>query len=444
MLLIYTPKINSRIDYAIEVCFKHAFKVDYRITTDLSEFEKSDNPCLWYAKEKVSAKPGIIGDALMFDKKIIIKSPGRSAMDMGTVLFPTKSYLLPNFDLFAATFWHVTRMEEYGHIAKDADHRFNSEMSIARKTGILHKPIANIWTESFLNELKHLYPDLKFDKPAYKYIPTVDIDSAYKYSSQGFYRTLRGFVRDAYNKRFKAVKTRYRVITGKETDPWFCFDKIEELHKRFDLKPYYFFLVAKHGKLDDNVSPSKKKIKKLVACLVKKHTIGIHTSYKGNDKPRRWTKELKVLQELTGQEIFSSRQHYLFVRFPSTYENLMNLGIKRDFSMVYPDMPGYRMGVSVPVPFYNLETNKKTDLWLYPTMIMDFSLLKYQDLTIEEAKAQCVEVIKYARIYGGTLVTLWHNEVLSEYGQWEGWNEVYETVLKEATFEETNNKYFDL
>ena len=178
--------------------------------------------------------------------------------------------------------------------------------------------------------------------------------------------------------------------------------------------------------------------------MVKKHTIGIHTSYKGNDKPRRWTKELKVLQELTGQEIFSSRQHYLFVRFPSTYENLMNLGIKRDFSMVYPDMPGYRMGVSVPVPFYNLETNKKTDLWLYPTMIMDFSLLKYQDLTIEEAKAQCVEVIKYARIYGGTLVTLWHNEVLSEYGQWEGWNEVYETVLKEATFEETNNKYFDL
>ena len=42
MLLIYIPKFNQRIDYAIEVCFKHAFKLDYRITSDLNEFEKSD------------------------------------------------------------------------------------------------------------------------------------------------------------------------------------------------------------------------------------------------------------------------------------------------------------------------------------------------------------------------------------------------------------------
>jgi hypothetical protein len=432
MLLIYTPKLNSRIEYAVEICFKHAFKLDYKITTDLDEFEKSSEPCLWYASTKVSRKPGIIADAMMLDKKLIINSPGRSFCEKITVLFPTETNMLPKFDLFAATFWMVTRMEEYGHYPKNAESRFNSEMSIARKVGILQKPAVNIWTEIVLDELKHLYPDLNFDKPIYKYIPTVDVDSAFMYEAKGVLRTVGGLLRDTYKRNFKAVRKRLRVLAGKENDPWFCFDQISELHSKYELKPYYFFLVAKYGNLDKNISPTRSKVKKLVASLVKKHNIGIHTSFRGNDNSKQWPKELKTLQKLTNQEIFSSRQHYLFVRYPETYENLIALGIKRDFSMVYPDMPGFRLGTTVPVPFFNLRTNKKTELWLYPTMIMDVSLTKYQNLSFDEAIQQCVEIVNYTKQYGGTLVTLWHNESLSQFDEWEGWNNVYEEILKEA------------
>ncbi len=435
MLLIYVPRLNSRTHYAIEVCFNHVFKLDFKITSDLNEFEKSNLPCLWYAPEKVSDKPGIISDAMMWDKKLIIDSPGRTILENTNVLFPTQSILLPNFDLFAACFWHVTRMEEYNHYAISADTRFSSEKSIARKTGILHKPIVHIWTEMFLKVLKQLYPDLEYSKPSYKYIPTVDVDSAFMYRYQGFFTNFSGFVKDICNKEFKAVKKRYRVLTKKEVDPWFCFDEITELHEKYNLKPKYFYLVAKHSKLDRNVSPSRVRVKKLIADLVKKHNIGIHYSYRGNDKPKLWNKELKVLSRLTGQEIFSSRQHYLFVRFPSTYEQLIKLGMKRDYSMVYPDMPGFRMGVTVPVPFFNLTTNKKTDFWLYPTTIMDTSFTKYQNMTFDEATEHCMGIINYTKQYGGTLITLWHNESLSEYGKWEGWNTVYENILKTATEE---------
>ncbi|MDD2386533.1 MAG: polysaccharide deacetylase family protein [Bacteroidales bacterium] len=435
MLLIYVPRLNARTHYAIEVCFSHVFKIDFKITTDLDEFEKSNLPCLWYAPEKVSDKPGIISDAMMWDKKLIIDSPGRTIIENTNVLFPTQSVLLPNFDLFAACFWHVTRMEEYNHFAISADTRFSSEKSIARKTGILQKPIVHVWTEMFLEVLKQLYPDLKYTKPAYKYVPTVDVDSAFMYKYQGFFINRIGFVKDVFRKDFKAVKKRFRVIMGKDADPWFCFDKIAELHEKYDLKPKYFFLVAKHSKLDRNVSPSRIRMKKLIAELVKKHTVGIHYSYRGNSKPKLWNKELRVLSKLTGQEIFSSRQHYLFVRFPSTYEQLINLGMKRDYSMVYPDMPGFRMGVTVPVPFFNLTTNKKTDFWLYPTMIMDNSFTKYQTMTHDEAIEISSGIINYTKQYGGTLITLWHNESLSEYGKWEGWNTVYESILKMATEE---------
>ena len=435
MLLIYTPKINSRIEYAAEVCFKHAFKLDYRLTDDLREFEKSSEPCFWYAPSKVSGKPGIISDAMMIDAKIMIPSPGRTNVGDMVVLFPTESYMLPKFDLFAAAFWHVTRMEEYSYYVKDAMHRFTSDMSIARKTGILQKPAVNIWVEIFLDELKHLYQDLEFDKPVFKYIPTVEVDSFFLYKAKGFFRETGGLIRDLYRKDFTGVVKRARVVLGKDDDPWYCFDKINDLHNKYGLSPYYFFLMGKFGNLDRNISPSRKLVKELIHNLVQNYTIGIHNSYRGNFKAKVWSKELRVLQKLTKTEIFSSRQHYLFVRFPSTYRDLLKMGIKRDFSMVYPDMPGFRMGITVPVPFFDLEENKKTDLWLYPTMIMDVGLHKYQCLSMDEAIAQSLPIVEYTKQYGGTLITLWHNESLSDYGRWEGWSKVYEETVKAAVAE---------
>lgn len=435
MLLIYTPKINPRIEYAAEVCFKHAFKLDYRITNDLREFEKSADPCFWYAPSKVSGKPGVICDAMMIDCKIMIPSPGRAILGDTIVLFPTESILLPKFDLFAAVLWHVSRMEEYNYNVKDATHRFTSEMSIARKIGILHKPAVNIWTEMFLSELKLLYPDLVFEKPVFKYIPTVDVDSIFLYKAKGIFRATGGVIRDVFRKKFADVKKRLRVIRGKDEDPWFCFDKINLMHEEYGISPYYFFLVGKFGNLDRNISPTRKQVKTLVRGLAKDYTIGVHNSYRGNFSSNVWSKELRLLQKLSRSDIFSSRQHYLFVRFPSTYKDLQKIGIKRDFSMVYPDMSGFRMGITVPVPFFDLHENRKTELWLYPTMIVDVGLQKYQALSIEEAIAQSLDIVEYTKKYGGTLITLWHNESLSEYGKWEGWNKVYYEIIKAATTE---------
>ncbi|MDR2010073.1 MAG: polysaccharide deacetylase family protein [Bacteroidales bacterium] len=433
MLLLYIPDRNSRIKFAAEVCFKHIYKTTYKITTDLVEFEKSDAPCFWYAKEKVSEKPGIVADKMMLDSSII-GSPGRSVFNDIITLFPTESNMLPPFDLFASVFWYVTRMEEYNYYSEDVDHRFFSKMSIGNKIDILNKPIVNIWIKLYVDELQKLYPDLTFDKPSFKYIPSIDVDSAFMFRHKGFIRNAGGLLKDIFKNNFKNVTKRIRVVSRREADPWFCFDKINELHKKYDLKPSYFFLVGKYSRLDKNISPRNKSMKKLIHNLSKDdYTIGLHPSYKGNKNRKSWKKELKILKNITNNDIFSSRQHYVFVSFPKTYQNLIKLGIKRDFSMLYPDLPGFRLGTTVPVPFFDLSTNERTDLWLYPTMIMDVSLLKYQKLTIENAIKECLGIINYTKEYGGTLITLWHNESLSEYGQWQGWNKVYEEILKAAT-----------
>jgi hypothetical protein len=433
MLLIYTPRRNPRIKHAVEVCFKHIFKIEYKITTDLVEFEQHSGPSFWYAKEQVSKKPGLIADDMMLNTEIIVSSPGRTVFKGEHVLFPTSAYNLPDFDLFAAVFWYVSRMEEYNYYPEEADRRFFSHMSISHKIGVVDKPIVNIWIKIFIEELKLYYPELQYDKPTYKYIPSIDVDSVFMYKHKGFIRSIGGLLKDIFRKNFKAVLKRINVLMRREEDPWFCFDKINNLHNKYSVQPYYFFLVAKYGHLDKNVSPRRKSVKKLIYNLYNSgYSIGLHTSYNGNKQFVLWEKELKRMQKIVNSEIFSSRQHYIFVEFPKTYQNIVKLGMKRDYSMVYSDKPGFRLGTTVPVPFFDLETNTRTELWLYPTMIMDVSLARYQKLTPEEALVQCEKIINYTKEFGGTLITLWHNESLSGYDNWAEWEPIYEKILKMA------------
>jgi hypothetical protein len=433
MLLLYVPDRNSRIEFTAEACFKHVLKTTYRITTDIDEFERSNDPCFWYAKEPVSKKPGVIADEMMFGTNLI-ESPGRSEFKGTSVLFPTESNMLPPFDLFAAVFWYVTRMEEYDRYPEDVEPRFYSTMSIGNKIDMLKKPVVNIWVKIFADELQRLYPALCFDKPSYKFMPSIDVDSAYMFRHKGFIRNAGGFVRDILKKDFSNAKKRINVVLRREPDPWFCFDMINKLHKKYGVKPSYFFLVGKRSKLDKNISPYNKFMRKLISNLAKEdYVVGLHPSWKGNKNPYLWKKELNVLSKIIKNEVFSSRQHFVFVSFPQTYEILIKLGIKRDFSMLYPDLPGFRLGTTVPIPFFDLSTNEQTDFWLYPTMIMDVSLAKYQKLSPDNAVEECLEIINYTKEFGGTLITLWHNESFSEYGEWKGWNKAYEEILKNAS-----------
>ena len=39
----------------------------------------------------------------------------------------------------------------------------------------------------------------------------------------------------------------------------------------------------------------------------------------------------------------------------------------------------------------------------------------------------------FAKRYNGTFVSLWHNDSLSEWGQWRGWREVYLKMVEYLT-----------
>jgi hypothetical protein len=111
------------------------------------------------------------------------------------------------------------------------------------------------------------------------------------------------------------------------------------------------------------------------------------------------------------------------------------MGIAEDYSMGFADRPGFRAGISVPFRFFDLEENKSTDLTVYPFQVMDTGLRQYLGLNSHEALEKILSLADKVRKTGGTFITLWHNESLSEWKEWTGWSEVYRQMVKELSSE---------
>jgi hypothetical protein len=64
---------------------------------------------------------------------------------------------------------------------------------------------------------------------------------------------------------------------------------------------------------------------------------------------------------------------------------------------------------------------------------MDVSLKDYLGLSPNKAKESIQQIIEQCKRVGGTFIPLWHNSSFSELDGWEGWKEVFEYLLENAS-----------
>ena len=177
--------------------------------------------------------------------------------------------------------------------------------------------------------------------------------------------------------------------------------------------------------MDKNISHQTTIMRNLVKRVSAVMPVGIHPSYQSNTNKDKMQIEKIRLEEITGKSIDASRQHYLKLMFPASYENLIDSGIKSDYTLSYADDWGFRAGTCVPFYFFNLKTNSVTDLKLYPNTIMEATFKYYLKLSPKKALEEIKIAIDAVHSVGGTFISLWHNESLSENKIWKGWSRVY-------------------
>jgi hypothetical protein len=81
-------------------------------------------------------------------------------------------------------------------------------------------------------------------------------------------------------------------------------------------------------------------------------------------------------------------------------------------------------------PAYDLIEERIMDLELHPVAAMDATFMRYLQVSPERSVEMVAALADAVRDVGGVLRLLWHNESVSDAGEWMGWKEMYKQMLE--------------
>ena len=432
VLLIYTPELTPRITYTFSLFFESLIQGSYKVTKDIQEYKAYAGPKLNYSSQPVE------NDKLFFRSYGLLTQTGIKPQDITVtewqglkIFYQVKDASLP-FDIFSASFFLVGRYEEYLSYEPDEHKRFKSGDSLAFKNRFLDQPIVNLWAAELKRLLIKEYPQLVLKENTYKFVPTIDIDVAYAHLGRKLGVTIGSYFKLLSRFNIGAMFNKTFVLLGLRKDEYDTYQCQEEMFKRYNVRPIYFFLAGMRAAYDKNIATDSKRFSELIKRLSSFADIGVHPSYHSASNPGIVGEEIKRVGKNLNGAVAKSRQHFLKIVLPDTYTCLSQVNITDDYSMAYADAPGFRAGVCTPFLFYDLKAEKTLPVTLHSTVAMEGTFNEYLHLSPDEAISTIQKLILQVKKCNGEFVSIWHNHSLNEEEHWKGWRRVFEAMMEAA------------
>lgn len=430
-VLVYTQRLTPRVDYSIRFIFEDILGVRVRITSSYSEAKSHHGVLISYCQLRVKEGIHIVPHNLMIEDSIARQKIEYFSWEELPAFFKTSKEADIPFDLFAASFFLISRYEEYLLFEPDKHNRFTSDQSIAAKGGFLEDPIIDQWAYKLVGKIQEKFPSFEINPRKFDFIPTIDIDNAFAYQNKGFKRAALGTLRSLVNLRFIDFFNRLLFYLNLRKDPYDTYDSAF-LTLRDWPNAIWFVLVGNSSRYDRNIPIQHYEMQDLLHRIGDRFRVGVHPSYHSGTSFDKVKAEISDVARTLNVNVTLSRQHYLRIFLPTTYINLALLGVKEDYSMGYSDRIGFRAGTCTPYNFYNLKEEKVLDIRITPFQTMDFTLCKPMKMNPQEALASIMKLVNKVHAVNGTFVAIWHNEYLSGISPWKGWELIMPLVLEKV------------
>lgn len=441
MLLFYTHTITPRLQYIVDFISNEFFYDPIGFTTNADEFKRHEGPRLNYSDSDFSEQEFFIkSTSLLFESDIKPQTIDCFEVDYQKAFFQTKGDY--PFDILAASFYLISRYEEYLPHQKDEYGRYAHTNSLAFKERFLHLPLINIWLDDFKRKLKKKFPDLSFKRRPFKFIPSYDIDIAWSYRHKGWMRNLGGFLQSIKQGNWRQIRDRWNVLNNNHQDPYDSYEWLDALHLYCKIKPIYFFLVAQKCQgYDRNTPTSSKALQELIAYFSVVYKIGLHPSWQSSVAADNQTllEEKEWLEVIIDRTPEHSRQHYVKFTLPQTFRRYIECGLLKDYSMGYGSINGFRASVASSFYWFDLEKNQTTPLQLFPFCFMDANAFYEQKLSPQQAYEELTHYYNTIKKLNGLFVIIWHNQFLGTDKTFAGWRESYELFMKESIYWDAYN-----
>jgi hypothetical protein len=410
---------TERMSYGADLLFRVCLGLEVRWNEPNDVDHSSDSYTICYGPNSISCPI----HSISFSQDEQAQSAGVKWVEYSGYKFPCEVLGLKDlqFDPLAAVVFCACRWEEIVSNEKDEHDRYIGSNSSAHKHGMLSSPLLEILASLLAKELG--VEDIPSEKD-YEFIPTIDIDIAYAYRGRGVLHSIGAGLRDLLLLRFQNLTKRFQVVVRGETDPYDTYKWLIDIHKGNNL-PSRCFVLRAEKKSPYDVGLDPREVDVLISSLEENWTVCWHPSYASTKKDSLiFNREKNEFPSPTDVV----RTHFLRGN-TEIWSKLVEQGITHDYSMGYSDLPGFRAGMSRPFPAFDLHLNEPMPLIIHPVAVMDSTLKSYMKLTPDEAIQVVSEISDSVKKVGGTMVTLWHNTSVSDFGIWKGWQRVYVDVL---------------
>lgn len=428
MLLVYTQKITPRITYIFKHICLRILGIDVSFTASIEEFISYAGPKISYGK-----KP--IGNELFFQSYGLLEQQGFEAIDISvkkwgeTVGFFSVSGIsaLP-FDIFSASFYMISRYEEYLPHLKDDMGRFMASESLAFKEDFLLQPVVDIWAYIFKEELKSVFPEMTFPTKKIIIHPVIEAAQPYAYRQKGIFRSVVGFASNLVQGKFRNVVNRAQVILGLQRDPLDTFKWIVNIATRSRFNLTVFFLLGNSLVFDESINTHRQNFKMLIKLVSDYTQVGLIFSYNSLSNYELLKNEKRRMEEITNRSLNSSINSEFLVNLPDIYRNLVELEMKNDFTMVFRDTVGFRAGTCTPFLFYDLDYEIRTPLVVNPAVMTTLAFQTKYASDIEKIVNASIQSVSEVN---GTFTIIFSNKDFSATENNKVWRNIFSEKLEQ-------------
>lgn len=416
-LIIFSSILTPRIKYIFNFIFKDILKAEVEFTGNKQYFLKSDHLKISYGNEPQGDELFFKQTQLLFSNKVEEFNLKTTPFGEYLVPFPVNNSSLP-FDVFAASFFLISRYEEYWFQNKSKED-FKANKSYQRKWKILNKPIIDEWALIIKNMISKKHPDFKFHDKKFLQQPTINFDVALNVPN-GFINKTKFIFSSVFSRKNNYLSSQYDRITGLGINNESVLAEIQQSFNMINVSPIYFAGFP-NLKLEDFKANN-------ISDLLKDQTVGLlRPCADDKQKVKEIKNELSKLRKIFPNQINLSSQQLEILKFPICYLNLLSAGITSDYSMGYEDTPGFRAGTCTPFNWYDLQLEKVTPLRIHSYCITD-SALQYLD--VKEANINISFYMNAVKVVDGTFYTSWQLRSLSSNLKYKKLKTIFTEMVK--------------
>jgi hypothetical protein len=335
-------------------------------------------------------------------------------------------------DILAAAFFMLSRYEEVDSPHLDKHGRYQYSASVAARYGLIDLPIVDIYALVLKAWLEALTGERITPPQRFTFHFSHDVD--YMFLSLPLHKWLDVLVRDLAKGRLDFFRQDLPSLFRNYTeDPYFRdLRRLVEMAQLNGSQEVFYLLTSREPFARDGYSLNDWRVRKVLAYMQESGMqIGLHASYRSYDEPILYEVEKQRLETAIGRPCRGSRQHYLRIRTPYTWNQMKAAGLEYDESYCFSEHEGFRCGTCFPYTVFDVQQDRELDFTELPLIVMETSLRVYRKLNAAQGFENIMQLARTCQKVNGTFTLLWHNTCLDR--EWQEWGRQLPEIVRTLT-----------